>query len=100
MFCLGAVQGVELQAHLVSGVQRLDGEVPLGKVAVADSVHQVVGGVAVAHLELPGILSLIVRHELGACSSVVICNGCGTTFWRGSHPTLCPIRERKHSACK
>ena len=61
---LCAVEGVKLQAELVCRVQGLDVEVILWKVPVCDGVEQVVRGVAVPHLELPGGLRLVIRHEL------------------------------------
>ena len=64
---LCAVQGVKVKAHLICRVHCLDGEVVLGEVSICDGVEQVMRGMAVAHLELPSRLGLIISHELHAC---------------------------------
>lgn len=65
---LSAVQGVEVEAEFVLGVQCLDVEIILREVAIVDGIDEVVCRMAVAHLELPCRLRLVISHVLDACA--------------------------------
>lgn len=66
MTYFGAVQGVKVKGGLLSRVHGLNVQVVPWVVSSSNCIVQVVGGMAVPHLELAGALCLVICHVLGA----------------------------------
>ena len=64
---LGAVQGIKVEVVLILGIQSLNVKVIFRVVAVVYGVDEVMRRMAVAHLELPCRLRLVIGHELDTC---------------------------------